>query len=321
MTRLAVLLLQLFTFFPNSGSVAGGETVQITAADASIDFTTGTPEVTFGGVPATSVAVVDSKHLNVQTPPHAEGAVRVTLHINGTTSTSDSYFGFLRARETLLIPVATETGGAFGARWTTDIWVYNDAGEAVSLTPDICFSLGSFFPCTSALVVEPHAALKIAPVGHPEMYLTPPNDVRDKLHFGVRVRDASRDEAETEIPIVPLSSYRSARVVLVNVPVSDRMRSVLRVYDSPRLVGSAVTVRIFDTTTGSLLTTRMSDRNFAPTDNPILFTATFFDLLDDPAVRGHASVRIEIEDLDASLWAMLTLTDNTTQHVTVLTSQ
>jgi hypothetical protein len=34
-------------------------------------------------------------------------------------------------------------------------------------------------------------------------------------------------------------------------------------------------------------------------------------------------VRIEIEEADpnASLWAMLTLTDNTTQRVTVLSSQ
>jgi IPT/TIG domain-containing protein len=309
-----------FSFSPNYGSLAGGDTIRLTVQPAI----TGTPEVLFDGVPATAVTVVDAHTLTAVTPPHAEGAVVIQLRMNGASVDSFPYFAYIRPREATLIPFAAETPGGFGARWTTDIAVFNDSDETISLTPNYCFGIGAYFPCTSDLVVPPHSTFKVPLRGFPEMYLYPPIDVRDKLHFSVRVRDASRDDTGTEIPVVPLSSYRDKRTVLVNVPVSDRVRSVLRVYDT----GNPMTVQIYDEVSGDLLTQRFSGFRSFPTDSPLQFSFSFFDVLSDPAVRGHNRVRIEIDETNPGpipapvrLWAMLTLTDNATQRVTVLTSQ
>ena len=326
MKRLALLMLLIavpaaaqdrFSFYPNSGSPSGGDTVTITTFGVSVDATA---QVFFGGIPAGNVTVVDSHTLSAVTPAHSEGAVNVELLVDGVTYTTFQRFGYVRSRLPILVPVAIETAGAFGARWTTDIWVYNDSDEAVNVFPEVCFFIGAAFPCDQSLIVPPHGSARVPPRGFPEMYLFPPNDVRDRLHFNVRVRDASRSDAGTEIPIVPLSQYRDRRVVLVNVPVNDRLRSVLRIYDQESVAGNSIGVRVFDATSGALLTQRDTGFRSIPTDTPNRFSVAFFDLLNDPAVRGHDTVRIEIEEQDASLWAMLTLTD-ANQHVTVLTSQ
>ena len=299
-----------FSFSPNYGSLAGGDAIQLTVKPAIV----GTPEVFFDGVPATRVTVVDTQTLTAVTPPHTEGAVVIQLRMNGASIDSFPYFAYARPRETILIPVANEIRGGYGTHWTTDIRVFNDSDETVTLTPNYCFSIGAYFPCSSDLVVAPHGTLQVPPRGSPEMYLSPPSDVRDKLHFSVQVRDESRDDIGTEIPVV--SSFRKERTVLLNVPVSDQARSVLRVYDA----GWTITVRIYDASTGDLLTQQIVVYRNHPSET-FRFSYTFFDLLADPAVRNHQRVRIEIEEPDSFLWAMLSLTDNTTQHVTIFTSQ
>ena len=51
-----------------------------------------------------------------------------------------------------------------------------------------------------------------------------------------------------------------------------------------------------------------------------LGTVTLSDLLASAAVRAHANVRIEVES-QSPVWAMLTLTDNETQHMQIFTPQ
>jgi len=315
---------EAFYFDPPYSPVDGGAVIRFVANDPSIDFLKAPAQIFFGDVSATHVSVIDARTLTAITPAHGEGAVSVELHLHGATYTSSRNFGFLRARDTLLIPIAIETAGGFGARWTTDIWVYNDSDENVNLKPEVCSFIGAIFPCNDPLLAPAHSSTKIPPRGFPELYLNPPNDVRDKLHFSVRVRDGSRDNIGTEIPVVPLTSYRSGRTFLVDVPVSDGVRSVLRVYDT----GFPITVRVYDAASSDLLAERFSGFRSIPTDTPRRFSFSFFDLLSDPAVRNHARVRIEIDETNPEavpaaimVWAMLSLTDNATQRVAILTSQ
>jgi len=299
-----------FAFFPNSGSIAGGDTIQLTVQQAIV----GTPEVSFDGIPATRVTVVDAHTIATVTPPHSEAAVIIRLRMNGESADSFAYFGYIREREELLIPIATETAGGYGTRWTTDIAVYNDSDESVSLTPNYTSSLGAFFPGTSDLVVPAHGVFKVPLRGTPEMYLVPPIDVRDKLHFNVRVRNAADpNDLGTEIPIT--ENFRNERVVLPDVPVNSLFRSALRAYSIGS--GESIVVRVFDEATGTLLLERESGPHFFPTDSATRFSYPFFDILNVAADR----VRIEVEQKQGHVWAMLTLTDNATQRITVITSQ
>jgi hypothetical protein len=66
----------LISVNPNTGPDAGGTTVTLTGTDFSA---LGTTTVTFGGVGATSVVVVDPSTITCVTPAHAQGAVDVTV--------------------------------------------------------------------------------------------------------------------------------------------------------------------------------------------------------------------------------------------------
>jgi hypothetical protein len=75
---------------PNSGSSLGGTIVAITGSG----FDPGA-SVTFGGIAATSVLVVDDAHITATTPIHAAGAVAVTVtNTDATTGTLSNGFTY-----------------------------------------------------------------------------------------------------------------------------------------------------------------------------------------------------------------------------------
>ncbi len=317
---------EAFSFFPNFGPLAGGTTVEFRTS--SLDWRFGTPQVFFGGVASPRVTVISATEMRAVTPPHAEAAVDVEVRLGGKSYGSFFKFGYVRPRDPLLLPVAASFPGAFGARWTTDIWVFNDSDEATNLFPEVCVSLGAIFPCGEGIIAPAHGALRLELAARrdgrfPQLYLNPPNDVASRLHFSVRVRDASRsDDIGTQIPIARRSDFRKGKLELLNVPVRDGFRALLRVYDETLFNHAGITVRAFDMESGAFLTQRRLEE-ILPTDNPLRMSFSVGDLLTDPQVSGHASVRVEVEedDRNASLWALLTLTDNATQRITIFTSQ
>jgi len=64
--------LALLAVVPNEGDLAGGQTVKLVGANFADGIS-----VTFGGVAATGVSVIDSNQLTLKTPAHAAGAVDV----------------------------------------------------------------------------------------------------------------------------------------------------------------------------------------------------------------------------------------------------
>jgi len=210
----------------------------------------------------------------------------------------------------------------------TDVWVFNDSDEIVNLFPEVCGSFGAAFPCGNKMLVAGHGALQLPIAARrnaddPGLYLSPPTDVASRLHFSIRVHNtAEPDDIGFEVPVARFTDFRKGRLDIVNVPVNDRFRSLIRIYDQMRFMVASVTVRAYDMTTGGFLGQRVLQQ-FLPTDTPARATLLLHDFLSAPELRGHGSVRIEIEEADpnASLWALLTLTDNTNERVTVLTSQ
>lgn len=74
---------------PAEGAAAGGDEVTITGDDLI-----GTTGVTFGGVAATSVEVVDDNTLTAVTPAHAAGAVDVVVTDNVGSDTLTGGFTY-----------------------------------------------------------------------------------------------------------------------------------------------------------------------------------------------------------------------------------
>jgi len=77
---------------PQTTLVGGGSKVTITGSG----FTTALPTtVTFGGVAATNVQVVDAVTLTATAPPHAAGTVDVVVNVGGTAVTAKGSFAYL----------------------------------------------------------------------------------------------------------------------------------------------------------------------------------------------------------------------------------
>ena len=76
---------------PASGPRAGGTPVTITGAGFS---TAVGLALTFGGVPATDVTIVDAVTLTANTPAHARGAVDVRITTNKGTAIAAGAFTY-----------------------------------------------------------------------------------------------------------------------------------------------------------------------------------------------------------------------------------
>jgi hypothetical protein len=81
---------------PNAGPVAGGTSVTLTGSGF-----TGATSVTFGGTAATSFTVTSDTTITATAPPHAAGAVNVSVTTVGGTGTAANAYTYSTA------PVAT----------------------------------------------------------------------------------------------------------------------------------------------------------------------------------------------------------------------
>jgi hypothetical protein len=133
------------------------------------------------------------------------------------------------------------------------------------------------------------------------------------LHVRDRSRDA--DSAGTEIPVVRQGDLRSDVLHLLNIPSRHDSRTLLRVYDLGTAATPRVNVRMFDLASGATL--REFSTDLAPGGpNAAAHAAVALLPGDDPfglEVRpAHEGMRI---------WAFVTVTNNRTQAVTVVSPQ
>lgn len=309
-----------FWFLPNYATPAGGAEIRIVSNYRR--FTA--PQVFFGGVASPRVTVVDAYTAKAVAPAHAIGVVDVTVRDNGALLRFVSPFAFMPELEEIIIPIAFQPIAAnYGTRWVSEISVYNDSDDTVSIDPEVCFSIGTPFDCSQSVRRVPaHSSMAIEPwskwADYPAMILRPPADHAGRLHFTVRLRETSRDPdgPGTEIPVVRTRDFQQKQLWLPSIPINARFRSTLRVFTR----GDAVTVRVKDNASGQLLK-EWTTRRLFPTDGDPFGTLTFPGLLETAEVAGHEKVRIEVESPLSPVWAMVTLTGNDTQRVQIFTPQ
>ncbi|HYH10432.1 MAG TPA: hypothetical protein VEK11_25535 [Thermoanaerobaculia bacterium] len=151
-------------------------------------------------------------------------------------------------------------------------------------------------------------------------------DVSD-VAFNARFYDESRlqETAGTELPIVRVEKFHTGTFGLLDIPVAAQFRHTLRIYDGDGN-DATVTIRIYadDETTPRLTTTR----NLVAVDEPPTLTPHIpayaeLALAQLLPLDAFESVRVEIEPVTpgARIWAFVSITNNETHHVTLVTPQ
>jgi hypothetical protein len=237
----------------------------------------------------------------------------------------------------VLVPLYFDkpVNGALGSVWTTQFSVYNSGSTAVPMgwcsvlnDSEACVTPGDSqiaAGATSTTLPTFTPAFNDAVPGRQLNFETVSDD---QLSFGLRVADTSRSgfTAGTQIPVVRERDYFQGTVRMPNVPIDSRFRLTLRVYEMG-LTSSAVTIRVFDQQTNALLGSHQFQLT-APTTGAFRFEPGYLQLGDLSSIVPStttlpSTVRIELEpsSKEARFWAFISITNNETQQLTVITPQ
>lgn len=230
--------------------------------------------------------------------------------------------------ERVLIPVFFSGPGAFGSDWRTAATLYNGTTFAWIAPQPSIFMAPCFPPCDVA--PRPHetviASGPSSPAGVVEWAPRQSIAVSD---FGLRVIDLSRSAQDlgTEVPVVREADLYDRTFQLLHVPTDARYRSTLRLYDldGPR----TFRVRVYATGTAPLV--ERSVQLSAETSLRGGAFAIVNDLFAGTSIANESTVRVEIVPLTddgkesgtraKSAWGFLSITNDETQHVTVISPQ
>ena len=238
-------------------------------------------------------------------------------------------FGQSLEFERVLLPISSpQIPGAFGSVWVTEHFGRNDGDTAVQIARDDCGGgpacLKSYAPKTT-FHPEPSTTQDF-------VWLSVEKSKIDQTFFSTIVRDVGKDIEPfgTEIPSVRESQFRDNRVQLLNVPGDSKFRKNLRIYmiaDTTSANEAVIAVRAYDMDAEINATARvLGEASFTltktPKDNQLDYLAVFFLENLFPNLVTAQRVRIEVErtsGVPLRLWALLTATNNQTQHVTIFT--
>jgi len=282
------------------------------------------PAVKFGDAIAAVVSTAPDE-IVVQPPQLPPGIVDVTLQTATTSARAVAafrYFSFSESPdraffEPILFPVLYSGPGSFGSLWRTEVAMHNANPFPIDQPRGALFGGGCFPICDGR---PPAHTTLIAFGGNFSTglvdYVT--RLAAPNLHFSLIVRDLSRDTNDfgTSVPVVREREFFDRPFSLLNVPADPRYRLGLRLY-TYEPIPAALTVRIISHTTGGVL----AERNvfLGPVgDHAFAFIG---DLLTEfPQIAGKGPLRIEIAPTQEGTlaWSYVSITNNETQHVTVI---
>ena len=220
----------------------------------------------------------------------------------------------------------------------TSIGCYQSIREAPAFLPRMIGMVqadGSFVPMS----------IGVRPSTTPGVFLYVEKGAVDGMSFHLNVRGTTTSFG-TQIPVVPEHNFLTGRRNILSVPITADSRAALRIYTDPERMPASVTVRVVEMAEhwvlggtvpviagpARLLETHLDFTYDAANDGCSFFTcpqtpyrpATIevTDLLRRyPQIATDMPVRIEIEPDDPTLpfWAMVTVTANGTNEMTLFT--
>jgi len=251
----------------------------------------------------------------------------------------------------ILLPLALEESirGAFGSQWITRVSVLNHGPEPVSLEGYFiteCSIPCGFQPTPPGITFYP--VFHFDDVGRRQVEGAFLYTTRAHLRWidvDVHIQDLSRQSLTwgTEIPAVPETEAFTENLVLGDIPIEPRFRSLLRVYDfdPDRRLNSQpkkIAYRIFRIRPDLRYPLDPEDTRRVVAADPLIASGeltfvvaqlglpnypgyTRLDLSSIPALQNQERIRIELTPITQGLryWAFVAVTNNETQHVTTVT--
>lgn len=218
--------------------------------------------------------------------------------------------------------------GALGSRWVTEVVLSNGSSSPVFVdNVGGVTSVGAFNLPIQPGVTMPLSFASITFSDSPGRFLDVEKDASG-FSIQLRVRDVSREAIGfgDEVPIVRKSAVSAGPVNLAGIPVLEEYRLLLRVYDLERRPEAAVRILVFDVAPenepdslpDNLLGELVVPLTVGECDQPGY--AEIPNLAGLASGSVHKSVRVLIEPIDeaSKVWAFLTMTNNQTQQVTVV---
>ena len=329
---------------PNRGPASGGTSVTITGTDLSTPIACllpCPPQVVFGGIVVDAVEISDQK-LTVTTPAHPPEVVDVTIALPGRpTTVVEDGFTFLAGPEDeyelALLPIYFDgtVPGAYGTQWATDLWIHNGGANAVFIADRICppeLVCPPVFPLT--LGIDPGRSLHNprdffrTTRSNPSLLLYVSKNGAEEVSMSLRVADTSRNALNggTELPVIRRDELLTRTAQLLNVPLDNRtFRLLLRLYDvtyseaefAVRIhPASEEPVQAVYGTTITAKTPRLGSFRGEAAYAELDITHLLHTRLGWPEIA-----RIEVQPLTpgSRYWAVVSLTNNETQLVTLVT--
>ena len=272
--------------------------------------------LTIGGVTVPANSNIDGL-LFADAPPHAPGAVDVTVNSTAGTVTSRAaliYYDPAAADpavfEPILFPASFQGPGALGSQWLTESFIYANGSPAFFRDPLPCAGCSSTLSSGTKQLTNDGL-----PWGH---VLYAMRGTTASLDFASRIRDTSRQAqtAGTEVPVVRERDFRG-QLRFLNLPIDARYRVTLRLWSLTDYAPIVVTV---DSTPAQQLPLTVAK---------IPNTSLYFGTLDVTALLTKASnnpTNLSVAGINGSLpppaiWGMLSITNNDTQQVTIVSPQ
>ncbi len=232
----------------------------------------------------------------------------------------------------VLLPITPGSqAGAYGSQWLTTVAITNssDASITVGGYKEDCGGL----VCRDLPNIQPHATVVTSSVygcsGIQGMFLYVEQGRLNDIGVTLRTRDMSRQNETwgTSIPVVSAGALFDRMFQLVDIPVDDQFRAILRIYDFTPGATGAVRVRIYAVTlsvSGPLPDGRVADRLLNEL-TPAFTSSSCAGYAEVPlspqaGLAPGQRLRVEVQPLDGKkdYWGFASVTHNSTQLVTVI---
>jgi len=233
---------------------------------------------------------------------------------------------------TALVPLVTHgLRGAHGSVWDSELYVFNGSHLPLRMPG---FSDSPVLPIEPSIVIQPHTTMHLGLYprdGADGAFLYIPNTMASTTKMSLRVRDTSQNATSLgdEVPVVR-ADQAAHELTIFDVPVDPKYRATLRIYGftpAPMPVRVSIypeigvpALRQFDVTLNGIV-----NATFDPF--PLHPAYIALDPLGD-AIRASIVRRVRIEITNfapvitpppAKIWAFVSLTNNETNQVTIVT--